>query len=139
MLPGVLTGARPAVIADDLGPPAEASRALDELAAIGADCDPHVGIVWFPGALEHCGRPQNKDVVVGWAKTWNELPECSLKETIFDALLEFLRSPRKGLALAPLLSKSRSEGVRSLSKLNSPGACNGQQADLSDSVDCDAL
>ncbi|MBP9863405.1 MAG: conserved phage C-terminal domain-containing protein [Kofleriaceae bacterium] len=93
-IPGVVIG-REAVMADDLGWSVEAFReAFAEAFREGlAEGDWKAGLVVLKKALidstgepRDTTKPESPNVIKGWAKSWDEVPECSLKTELLQRL-----------------------------------------------------
>jgi len=78
-------------LADELGWTVETvSKPFAELFRNGmAKADWDARLVWLPNALKY-NPPANPNVIKGWAKAWDELPECSLKDEAYRAFSSFL-------------------------------------------------
>jgi hypothetical protein len=58
-------------------------KAFDEVSAAGlVEADWDAGLVWVPKAIEH-NEPESINVVLSWASTIAELPDCPLKLKAF--------------------------------------------------------
>jgi len=99
-IPGIVV-AREAVIADDLRWPVEGFReAFREVMQEGmAEADWDAGVVvlskaFFDGRGQprSVHRPQSINVVIGWAKRWDEIPECQLKDRFYWSIRAFLKA-----------------------------------------------
>lgn len=99
-IPGIVV-AREAVMADDLRWPLEGFReAFAEVIREGmVEADRDAGVVVLKRALfdgagrpRSVNRPQSINVVLGWAKRWNDIPECNLKESFYWELAAFLEA-----------------------------------------------
>jgi hypothetical protein len=64
-----------------------------------AKADWEVGFVWVPKAIAH-NKPESPNVVRSWRATWNQLPECALKDEAYHGLKAFLEGLPKGFAIA---------------------------------------
>jgi len=47
-------------------------------------------LIWIPKAIFY-NRPENPNVVKGWKDTWDEMPECELKQEAFQQLENFMK------------------------------------------------
>jgi hypothetical protein len=56
-------------------------------------------LVWLPNAWKY-NRPENPNVVLGWGKHWDVVPECPLKDEIYQVLESFTKGLGKGFAEA---------------------------------------
>lgn len=64
-------------------------RCWDEIEAKGmAKADWRARLIWLPRAPEY-NRPESPNVVISWATTYDELPECDLKDEALQALKVF--------------------------------------------------
>lgn len=86
-------------LADSLGWSREQFRErFGELFREGmAKADWKAGLVWLPNAIKR-DPPSNGNMVAGWAKEWNELPECGLKREAYQYLKRFLEGLGKGFS-----------------------------------------
>ena len=93
-IPGVVIG-REAVMADDLGWTVEGFReAFAEAFREGlAEGDWKAGLVVLKKALidstgepRDTTKPESPNVIKGWAKSWDEVPECALKSDLLQRL-----------------------------------------------------
>ena len=100
IIPGVIVTTR-AGLAEKLGwDPKGFGKAFAELSREGwAKACWDAGLVWLPTAIKH-NSPANPNVVKGWAKEWPEIPECSLKGEILQALREHIEGLGEGFAKA---------------------------------------
>lgn len=57
--------------------------------------DWHARLVWIPKAI-HYNQPESPNVVLGWSRIWDELPECSLKSEAYHYIKGFLEGLGKG-------------------------------------------
>jgi hypothetical protein len=64
-----------------------------------AEADWEAGFVWLPKAIRH-NLPANPNVVKGWGKRWDELPECALKAQALRNLKRFVEPLGEGFAKA---------------------------------------
>jgi hypothetical protein len=62
-----------------------------------AKADWEARLVWLPKAVEY-NRPESGNVIISWAATFDELPECSLKWEAFQSLSTFAKSLPKSFA-----------------------------------------
>lgn len=86
-IPGVLIEAPVSLAARLHWPPETAKTLLEELCAAGlVEIDPAHWLIWIPQAI--CDNPTSavSDMVL-WAREWDTLPECQLKNRIGSALL----------------------------------------------------
>jgi len=98
ILPGVLIGG-PAHFSEVLGWPSELfAKRFKELFIRGMakDCF-ESRLVWLPNAIKY-NAPPNPNVVVAWAKAWDEVPECDLKHEIFCEYKPFVEGLGEGFA-----------------------------------------
>lgn len=117
-IPGVVIG-REAVLADDLRWPLESfQEAFAEVFARGmAEADWEAGLVVLPRALvradgtpRETALPESPNVVRGWAKCWDQIPECELKTQLLERIGAFL--VLRGEAFAEAFSEAFPEGRR---------------------------
>ena len=84
-IPGVLIGG-PATFAERLGWDVERyGERFREVAESGIGVRSQGQVVWLRNALKY-QPPANPNVVIGWAKTWDDIPEVPLKHEIWQAL-----------------------------------------------------
>lgn len=107
-IPGVVV-AREAVLADDLGWSLEGFReAYAEAFAKGlVKADWKAGLVVIRKALldasgqpRDSNKPESPNVLKGWAKSWDEIPECPLKNELLQTLGAFAKALGVGFAEA---------------------------------------
>jgi hypothetical protein len=107
-MPGLVI-AREEVIASDLCWPLEGSRqAFDEVLSKGmAKADKSTGVIVLSKALRdgsgeprETSRPQSPNVIRGWAKAWEMVPECPLSFEYLLNLNDFVATLHKGFAEA---------------------------------------
>lgn len=107
-IPGVVV-AREAVLADDLGWSLEGFReAYAEAFAKGlVKADWKAGLVVIRKALldgagqpRESNKPESPNVLKGWAKSWDEIPECPLKTELLQTLGAFAKALGVGFAEA---------------------------------------
>lgn len=105
-IPGVVV-AREAVIADDLRWQVGSLReAMEEVIGEGmAKADWEAGLVVLPKALvdengvpRESNKPQSANVVKGWAKAWQDIPDCALKIELLGTLRVFCSALPKAFA-----------------------------------------
>lgn len=61
-------------------------RCFNEIAELGmAAADWSAKLVWLPNAARF-NPPESPNVVIWWSKFWPEIPECTMKMQIYDAL-----------------------------------------------------
>jgi len=91
-IPGLFR-AGPASLAEALGWPLEAFReAFREVFAEGLiEADEKTFLIWIPNALKY-NSPVSPNVVRSWRNSWNDIPECELKEKAATFFEEFLKS-----------------------------------------------
>ncbi len=58
------------------------------------EADPQHRIVFIPKGIRH-NPPQSPNVVTAWRKVFNELPECAMKERIFNHAIAELQAMNK--------------------------------------------
>ncbi|HHK42101.1 MAG TPA: hypothetical protein ENJ50_06760, partial [Planctomycetaceae bacterium] len=56
-----------------------------------AEADYQARLIFVPGAIQY-NAPASPNVVLAWAETWDELPECELKDKAHAHLHDFLSS-----------------------------------------------
>ncbi len=56
--------------------------------------DWEAGLVFIPNAIKH-NPPENPNVIIGWGKHWDELPQCPLKDEAYQHLKDFLKDYTK--------------------------------------------
>ena len=56
-------------------------------------------VVWIPNAIRY-HDPESLNVVKGWAKTWDEVPECALKCEAYQVLKAYVDAKSDAFALA---------------------------------------
>jgi hypothetical protein len=90
-IPGLFPAREPG-LADSMGWTLEGFRkSFQELSQLGmVEADWIAGLVWVKNAVRF-NEPANPNVVKGWADTWAELPECSLKNKAFSVLCAYLQ------------------------------------------------
>jgi uncharacterized phage protein (TIGR02220 family) len=107
-LPGLLV-ASAAVMADDLKWPLEGfMKAFAEVSAKGmAKADWDAGVVVLSKALidssgqpRDTSRPESPNVLKGWAKAWNEVPDCLLKTEYLHSVSDFAKALGKAFTEA---------------------------------------
>lgn len=109
LIPGVVLAGR-AALAESLGWEQEgfdkafAEVSAEELAV--ADWDAR--LVWLPNGPAH-NPPQAVNVLKAWAKAWAEVPECGLKDQIFQGLKDFIETMPK--AFQKGFADAFSEGI----------------------------
>ncbi len=111
-LPGVFS-AGPAALAESLGwKPAELVRVFGELQAAGfARADWEAPLVWLPDSMRDFNAPDNRNVFKAWCTTFNELPDCPLKDAVESAIGNFLDIMAKGAAHEATDDESRQKAV----------------------------
>jgi hypothetical protein len=99
-IPG-LYRAGEAQLAEELGWKTEAFReAFREVFREGlAEADWKARLVWLPNAIRY-NAPESANVVKSWATTWEELPECHLKQKAREKLAFHVEGMGKGFAEA---------------------------------------
>lgn len=72
-------------LAEELGwPLPKFSRALAAITRAGAaEHDPAAAFLWLPNFLRY-NSPENRNVVIGWAKALDLLPECALRGRLLE-------------------------------------------------------
>jgi len=107
-IPGVVIG-REAVMADDLGWSVEGFReAFAEAFREGlAEGDWKAGLVVLrkalidsTGAPRDTTKPESPNVIRGWAKSWDEIPECDLKSDLLQRLHRYSEALGEAFAKA---------------------------------------
>jgi len=84
-IPGVVVGGD-AALAEQLGwTPERLRERFQELSRNGLRVRRESRIVWLPNALKY-QPPANPNMVKGWAKKWDDVPEGSLKPELWEAL-----------------------------------------------------
>jgi len=91
-LPGAFVAGE-ASLAEALGWPMKGfQKAFGEVLALGmAERDVKARLVFLPHAVKH-NPPQSPNVVKAWRKAFNELPDCSLKQRIFETTIAQLKA-----------------------------------------------
>ncbi|MDP9126017.1 MAG: hypothetical protein M3N82_15705 [Pseudomonadota bacterium] len=89
-IPGVFVVGR-AALAEALGwDPEPFAKAFREVLAEGlAEFDEKTRMCFIPNAVRH-NMPPNPNVVKSWRTTWLQLPECALRDRIFEHLAAVL-------------------------------------------------
>jgi hypothetical protein len=59
------------------------------------DTDPQAGFIWLPNGPKR-NRPQSVNVVIGWGKVWDEVPDCALKAQAWEELRAYVEGLPKG-------------------------------------------
>lgn len=95
-LPGVIPAGAGAM-AETLRWPAEGFReAFREVSREGlAKADWEAGLVWIPKALKY-NPPESPNVVIGWGKAFDELPDSELKSEIYSNISKTMEAFGKG-------------------------------------------
>lgn len=108
-IPGVIRAGR-AALAESLGWPLEAfEEAFREVFREGmAEACWESRLVWLPNALRY-NFPESPNVIKGWAKHWDAVPECALKLRIYHALAAFFEEDSKERAADVSGSEQRSK------------------------------
>ena len=90
-----------AALAEALGWPLKGFReAFAEVFAKGmAEADWKARLVWLPNAPRH-NEPASPNVIVGWGRAFDELPECALKVKAFGGLEALSKDLGKAFAEA---------------------------------------
>jgi hypothetical protein len=84
-IPGVIIGGE-ATLAEQLGWPVERYRErFQELQQRGMRVRAEGRVVWLSNALKY-QPPANPNTIKGWAKTWDDIPEGELKDSVWEAL-----------------------------------------------------
>ncbi len=84
-IPGVILGGE-GTLSEQLGWSVEQYRSVfAELTAKGLAVKSEGRLTWLPNALRY-QPPRNSNQLTGWAKTWDDVPECSLKREIWESL-----------------------------------------------------
>lgn len=84
-VPGVIIGGE-ATIAEYLSwTPERVRKVFGELFAKQLSVRVEGRLVWLPNALKY-QTPRNQNMVKGWSETWDDIPECTLKLEIWQAL-----------------------------------------------------
>src|SRR6266566_5534859 len=84
-IPGLIVAGE-AAMAEQIGWSAERLRkGFAELSRNGLRVVGDGRVSWLPKALEY-QPPSNPNVVKGWSKTWDDVPECEAKSSVWDAL-----------------------------------------------------
>lgn len=97
-IPGLFEASEVAM-ADRLRWPVEVFRkTFGEIYSKGmAKADWEARLVWLPKAVEY-NRPESANVIISWAATFDELPECALKWEAFQSLSVFAKTLPKSFA-----------------------------------------
>lgn len=95
-LPGALEVTE-AGLADRLRWSVEGLReAFEEVSREGlAKADWEAPLVWLPGGPKN-NPPESPNVVVSWARNFNELPECALKAEVYRDVGSYVKGLREG-------------------------------------------
>ena len=90
-----------AAMAESLGWPLKGFRkAFREAFSKGmVKADWRARVIWVPKAIFY-NKPENPNVVKSWASLWDEIPDCALKLTAYQALKAFLEGLGEGFAEA---------------------------------------
>jgi hypothetical protein len=64
-----------------------------------AKADWEARIVWLPNATKY-NKPESPNVVKSWEHSWDELPECQLKDEAYEALKAFTEALGEAFAKA---------------------------------------
>lgn len=104
-LPGAFVAGE-ASLAEALGwPSVSLKKAFKEVLAEGlAEADTTTRLVFLPKALRH-NPPQSPNVVIAWRKAFDELPDCALKQRIFECVASELSLLGKAEAFAEAFRK----------------------------------
>ena len=97
-----------AAMAEDLGWDIDAFRfAIGEAKALGIVlADPEAKLVWIPNAVKY-NPPTSINIIKGWAKAVETLPQCTLLTTAIEHIREYLHSfGRQGNSLAAAFDES---------------------------------
>lgn len=130
-------------LAEKLGWPRDATAAcLAEITACGmAKYDPETGLFWLPNAVKY-NPPPNPNVVVGWMSSWQELPECPLRDEARDKFSSFMKDAGATFVeafQACLSGKSTRQSTNPSGRRGTNGSINrktdGKQNDQADSKD----
>lgn len=99
-VPGIYRAGE-AALSEELGWTLEPFReAFREVFREGlAEADWKARVVWLPGAAKY-HRPENPNVVKSWGSTWDEIPECQLKDKAFHHLKAFTKGLGEGFGEA---------------------------------------
>ena len=95
-LPGLCVSGE-AAMSEALGWPLEAFReAFREASLKGmVRADWKARVLWLPNAVKY-NRPESPNVIIGWRKSWDEIPECELKQIALSSIRdEVCRMSRK--------------------------------------------
>lgn len=105
-LPGAFVAGE-ASLAESLGWPTVSFRkAFKEVLAEGLiETDTKTRLVFIPKALRH-NPPQSLNVVIAWRKAFDELPDCALKQRIFEHVVSELKPLGKAEAFAEAFAKA---------------------------------
>lgn len=100
IIPGLIVAGK-ATLAESLRwSPEGLAKAFEEVLREGlAEADWKAPLIWIPNAIKY-NSPANPNVVKSWRDTWDEIPECKLKDKAHTALKEFLKGFGKGFAEA---------------------------------------
>lgn len=99
-IPGLIVSGE-AGFAETLGWPVEAFRkAFQEAFALGmVEADWKARVIWVPNAIRH-NKPESPNVVKSWKDSWEEIPECPLKNKAYQSLREYLKGLDKAFTEA---------------------------------------
>lgn len=68
------------------------SKAMQELCANGmAAFEEKANLIWFPNFLKY-NRPESPNVIKSWAGAFEDLPECALRDAIYNSLMKLSES-----------------------------------------------
>lgn len=136
LLPG-LCSVSESTIAEDLHWSLKAVQsALDEITAMGmAKFDRRHRLLFVPKAIEY-NPPANPNIVRGWRRFWDDLPECDLKREAFDVLRAHVSERSESLVEAfdsvierpspPPISNGSANGLENGSTNGSPNGYRNQ-------------
>lgn len=141
ILPGLVI-ARDEVMASDLGWPVEGLReAFREVLREGlAKGCPRTGlIVLTRGLLDSSGeprdtsRPASPNVIRSWARAWDEVPDCDLKDEYLQTLQAFAKALPEGFAKAfqEAFAKALRKPSRKPSRIQDSGTGTGNRSEES--------
>lgn len=75
-------------------------KAFHEVISKGmVKADLNARLLWIPNAIKY-NKPESPNVVKSWENTWDELPECDLKNEIYQYLKSYLEGLGEAFAKA---------------------------------------
>ncbi len=122
IIPGVFT-ARRSGLAEELAWTLEAfDAAFGEITSRQmAEADWKEGVVWIPNAIK-CNPPQSPNVIIGWHKEWQFIPDCDLKTRVLAAMRSVVQEMGRSFVKEFNVSFAESSSKSSLKPLVKPSA-----------------